>query len=1106
VAGGRLNFRILGPLELRVDGEQVRLGGPKQRALLALLLLSANRVVSRDRLLHELAGGGEQPEDRLLRVQISRLRKLLGPDSGQRLVAQPPGYLLRVEPGELDLDVFERALAEARERTATGEPERAAAILRDGLDLWRGRPLADLEFEPFVRIEIDRLQELRLAALEELNDAELAVGRHAALVPELESLLAEHPLRERLSRQLMLALYRSGRQADALETYRRTRAQLDEELGLEPGVELRRLEQAILVQDEKLELPTPAPDAPRVAAQPARPTRALRIGVAGACLLVAAATATGIVVGTRGSSGHGSFGDRSKSRLIALGSSSEDVASVGELEAAPASAAFGFGSLWVAEPTDGIVARADPRTGAVIDRISVAGEPASLAVGGGAVWAGSALGGTISRIDPSTGRMTQTIDLGFRSGTALAFGHGRIWATDAQRNAVVEIRPATGERERTVLLDFSPSAIAVANGGVWVAGYGADVVEEIEPGSGETVASVNVGRGPSGLALTPGAVWVTNSLVGTVSRIDPRREAIVATISVGSGPSAIVSAGSSVWVASSDSGTVVRIDASRNRAGAPLDVGGEPTALATGLGKTWVGARARGRTHRGGTLRLVGLAPSNGVDPARQLTTPLLTRLSYDDLLAYRPSAGAAGLHLVPDLASALPTVTDRGKTYVFRLRANVRYSDGRLLEARDFRRGLERVFRIQSGGEGFYGDLKGAAACFRNPSRCDLSAGIMTDDLRRLVIFHLVAPDPDFPDKLTILGYGVPIPPGTPDDSTDRPVPGTGPYRIVRADSREVRWLRNPWFRARSPAKPEGNADVIVWRFVSSNAAAVREVEQGRADWTFSRPTPEQLRELAVRSRGQVHSNPTFAVEFLPLNTHARPFDDVRVRRALNYAIDRGRLVRMYGGGDVVSPACQPLAPGLPGFRRYCPYTTHPQANGNWSGPDLARARRLVAASGTRGSLVDVWGATDVGPRGLTAYVAQVLRILGYRTRLHVVPDSDMPRDRTEIQMATDGDWLADYPAPSSYLPLFFGCRGSIDGYVCDPAVEHKVRVASSLQVIDVRRSAAAWADLDHYLVDQAYWVPTVNVDLVELTSKRLENYEFSAVVGFLAEQAWLR
>jgi peptide/nickel transport system substrate-binding protein len=1107
LGAGHLEFRILGPLEVRVDGEPVRLGGPKQRALLAILLLSSNRVVSRDRLLDELAGGDEQPEDRLLRVQISRLRKLLGPEGGTRLVARAPGYVLRVEPGELDLEVFERALVEARQRMAEREPERAAEILREGLDLWRGRPLADLEFEPFVRIEIDRLEELRLAALEERIDAELALGQHTALVPELEALSAEHPLRERLSQQLMLTLYRCGRQAEALEIYRRTRALLDEELGLEPGVALRRLEQAILVHDEGLELRAMTLDAPP-AAEPVSPTRTRRPAVLVAALVVAAATATGVVLGRHGSgSGHGSFGDQRANRLIAVRANSGDVSSVRDLGAPPAAAAFGSGSLWVALPSQGIVARVDPRTGDVVDRIGVEGQPGSIAIGGGAVWVGGALGGTIARIDPASGSVAQTIQLHFRSATAVAFGDGRLWATDSQRNALVEIRPATGVPVRTIALDFSPSAVAVANGGVWVAGYGADVVEEIDPGSGQPVASIHVGRGPSALTITPDAVWVTNSLDGTVSRIDPPKGSVVATVPVGFGPSAITSAGNSIWVANGESGNIVRIDSSRNRADPPLRVGGEPTVLAAGVGKTWVGAGAGRRSHRGGTLMLVGADPFATLDPAFQFTAPLLTRLAHDGLLAYRPAAGPAGLRLVPDLASRLPTVTDQGKTYVFRLRANVRYSDGRLLRARDFRRALERLFRLHSPGTSFYSGLRGAAACFRDPPRCDLSAAVVTDDARRLVVFHLDAADQDFPEKLTVVGFGVPIPPGVPDrDVGDSAVPGTGPYQIVRSDRHEVRWVRNPWFAAWAPSgRAEGNPDVIVWRFVSSNEQSVREVEQGRADWTFVRPTPRQMRELRLRVPAQLHSNAVFLVEFLPVNPHARPFDDVRVRRALNYAIDRGRIAAMYGGGDVATPTCQPLAPGLPGYIRYCPFTTRPGRDGTWHAPDLAQARRLVAASGTRGALVDVWGATDVGPSELPTYVAQVLRSLGYRTHLHLVPDANFPA-RSDIAISTDGDWLADYPAPSSYLPLFFGCGGSINGYVCDPALERKLHLAATLQTVDIRRASAAWSQVDHYLVDHAYWVPTVNVHLVELTSKRLRNYEFSAVVGFLADEAWLR
>ena len=252
----RLEFRILGPLAVRVDGESVAIGGPKQRALLALLLLSANRVVSRDRLIEELFPD-QSPDsaDHALRNQVSRLRKVLAPAAVDepRVVARAPGYLLRVEPGELDLDQFERLVDAGRESLAEGDQAAAAGSLRAAQDLWQGRPLADLEFEPFTRVEVERLEELRLAAVEERIDAELALGRQLLLVHELEALGAEHPYRERFRAQLMLALYRTGRQAEGLEVYRQTRALLNDELGLEPGIELQELERGILTQDPALD-------------------------------------------------------------------------------------------------------------------------------------------------------------------------------------------------------------------------------------------------------------------------------------------------------------------------------------------------------------------------------------------------------------------------------------------------------------------------------------------------------------------------------------------------------------------------------------------------------------------------------------------------------------------------------------------------------------------------------------------------------------------------------------------------------------------------------------------------------------------------------------
>lgn len=250
----RLDFRILGPLMVRVDGTPVAIGGPKQRALLALLLLSANRVVSRDRLIGELfAEQSVNSADHALRNQVSRLRKALSPAADEpRLVARAPGYLLRVEPGELDLERFERLVGDGREALAAGEAAAAVESFRAAERLWEGRPLADLEFEPFARLEVERLEELQLAALEERIDAELAIGRQLALVGEIEALSAEHPYRERFRAQLMLALYRAGRQAEGLDVYRRTRTLLNDELGLEPGVELQELERAILTQDPAL--------------------------------------------------------------------------------------------------------------------------------------------------------------------------------------------------------------------------------------------------------------------------------------------------------------------------------------------------------------------------------------------------------------------------------------------------------------------------------------------------------------------------------------------------------------------------------------------------------------------------------------------------------------------------------------------------------------------------------------------------------------------------------------------------------------------------------------------------------------------------------------
>jgi peptide/nickel transport system substrate-binding protein len=336
-----------------------------------------------------------------------------------------------------------------------------------------------------------------------------------------------------------------------------------------------------------------------------------------------------------------------------------------------------------------------------------------------------------------------------------------------------------------------------------------------------------------------------------------------------------------------------------------------------------------------------------------------------------------------------------------------------------------------------------------------------VADNAAGAVTFHLAAPDPDFLLKLTEFAFSAPIPPGTPDHETGQhTVPGTGPYELASVSDAQVRFVRNPLFREWShAAEPDGFPDSILWRVMPTAQAAVATVEQGRAHWMFGQIPVAQYDQLKLQEPAQLHSNPEFAVEFLPLNTHRAPFNDVRVRQALNYAIDRAEIARLYGGPPFATPTCQLIALGLLGYRRYCPYTLHPRADGAWSAPDMQRARRLVAQSGTLGERIDVWGVPDQGfvPPTISEYVAGVLRALGYRVHLHLISGSAFNEAiHRRIQLSTDGDWLAPYPYPSSYVPGFVTCGGgTTNGYYCNPSLDREIREAELFELSDPVRQA---------------------------------------------------
>jgi DNA-binding SARP family transcriptional activator len=300
-----LEFRLLGPVEAVIDGRPVALPAAKPRALLAVLLLDRNRVVSVGRLVDDL-WGDEPPETatKALQGYVSQLRKALGAD---RLLTKPPGYSLQVEDGELDLDRFELLVREGRELLGAGDSKAAAKCLAEALELWRGPPFTEFRAEPFARDAGARLEEARLEALEERIEADLALGRHGRLIPELEELVAREPLRERPRGQLMLALYRSGRQADALELYRRTRETLSDELGIEPGLELQELERRMLQHDPTLERARTAARAAEDGA-PVPLARRPQFLVFAALALAAIAAVIAAVALTGGSSGKNTSG------------------------------------------------------------------------------------------------------------------------------------------------------------------------------------------------------------------------------------------------------------------------------------------------------------------------------------------------------------------------------------------------------------------------------------------------------------------------------------------------------------------------------------------------------------------------------------------------------------------------------------------------------------------------------------------------------------------------------------------------------------------------------------------------------------------------------
>ena len=607
-----MEFHILGPLEVMDQGRAVKLGGSKQRSLLAFLLLRPNEAVSRDRLIDEL--WGDQPPDTAataIQVHVSQLRKALGRDV---IVTQPPGYLIRVRDGELDLERFERSVTEAQ----SAPPVDASALLSEALALWRGPPLAELD-APFARAAGVWLDAQRLAALEQRIDADLALGRHAQLVPELEGLVREHPLQEHLRGLLMLALYRSGRQAEALDVYRTGRRLLDEELGLEPGEELGRLERAILEHDPSLAAPAGPP------AERHRPEQ------------VPTGTVTFLFTDIEGSTRLvQQLGDEYGGLLAHYHALLRDaLTEQGGQEIDKQGDALFFAFRRARDAVRASVraqlafaAASWPRGVEVRIRIGIhTGEPPGLVEGGyhgldvvrAARLSGAAYGSQVLVSSATRDLVGDALpEISFRdlgeqrlkdieqpqrifqvvaSGLPDDFPPLRtddaaqvmtIGGREEELAAAAEAALETEERRvrlfrRSWLVAAAGALLLVAAAaGVAVALTGGsggsvtvlpDSVVALDTREGSVVGDVPIGGRPVSMAIGEGAVWVANADDGTLLRIDPDSYDVVETIGLGADVNSVAVGFGSVWVAGGNSETLFRIDPDENAVEATLRFG-----------------------------------------------------------------------------------------------------------------------------------------------------------------------------------------------------------------------------------------------------------------------------------------------------------------------------------------------------------------------------------------------------------------------------------------------------------------------------------------------------------------------------------------------------
>lgn len=524
--------------------------------------------------------------------------------------------------------------------------------------------------------------------------------------------------------------------------------------------------------------------------------------------------------------------------------------------------------------------------------------------------------------------------------------------------------------------------------------------------------------------------------------------------------------------------------------------------------------------HRGGTMRLLARAAGGSLDPHINYTLQYwnLYQPTYDGLVTFKKAAGEEGFKIVADIAEAIPAPENSGKTYVFKIRKGIKFSDGRELGVKDVVASFQRIFKVSSPTSGsFFAGIIGADKCLAAPADCTLEGGVVGDEAAGTVTINITQPDAEFFQKIA-LPHAVILPADAPTkDAGTEIIPGTGPYMFTSYDPNKALVMeRNPHFKVWSEeAQPDGYPDKVQYDFGLSEEAAVTAVQNGEADWIFDEIPADRLGEIGTKNKDQVHVTPLTAWWYLPMNTRLAPFDNEKARQAVAYAIDRNAMVKIFGGPVLAQPVCQVLPPGFPGHEPYCPFTKDPGTK--WSAPDMDKAKQLVEESGTKGQKVTIIAEDRAVSKSIGVYLQSVLNELGYQAEVKPISANIqftyIQNTNNKVQMSIT-QWYQDYPAASDFLYVLFGCESfhegsdssvNISGF-CDKDINDKMKKALELGVEDQAAANKMWAEIDKAVTDKAPAAGLFTPKHLDFVSKRVGNFQFNSQYYWMVTQSWVQ